>query len=334
MNDAAAADNDRLRIREISQIDFRNQMTADIRAGLTAEPKWLLPKYLYDDLGSELFEAICLLPEYYLTRAENEILEHYADEIVSELEGPVALLELGSGAATKTRNLIEALLRRQPRLEFIPIDISASALEESSSVLLQAYPELSISAYAGDYFSGLKALAGETIDGRVLAVFLGSNIGNFEPEEALKFLKAVRGVLRPGGCLLLGADLRKDRRVLELAYDDPLGVTSAFNLNLLQRLNREFDGDFDVRQFRHVAKYNEDVGRVEIYIESLRRQTVNLRSLDLRVRFTEGERVHSENSHKYDLDGLASMAAAAGFSVMRTWYDDARQFSSNLFVAI
>lgn len=334
MSESETSNHDELDFREVSHSDLHNQFRADVRAGLTAEPKWLLPKYLYDELGSQLFEAICLLPEYYLTRSENQILSRYADEIVGQLEGPIALLELGSGSATKTRNLIEALLRRQSELQFIPIDISASALEESSRVLLQSYERLSINALAGDYFSGLRALADETVEGRILALFLGSNIGNFEPDEALKFMRAVRGVLRPGGGLLLGADLRKDRNVLELAYDDPLGVTSAFSLNILNRLNREFRADFQVSGFRHVANYNEAAGRVEIFLESLRDQTVTLRELELTVRFKAGERVHTENSHKYNLEGLREMAAATGFRLERTWFDDASLFSSNLFVAV
>ncbi len=334
MSETGASNHDELELRALAQLDLQNQFRADVRAGLTADPKWLLPKYLYDELGSQLFEAICLLPEYYLTRSEEEILSRYADEIVGQLMGPITLLELGSGSATKTRNLIEALLRRQSGLQFIPIDISASALEESSRVLLQSYEGLRINALAGDYFSGLRALTDETVEGRILALFLGSNIGNFDPTEALEFLRAVRGVLRPGGGLLLGADLRKDPHVLELAYDDPLGVTSAFNLNMLNRLNREFDGDFDVRGFQHVAHYNEAAGRVEIYVESLHDQVVTLRGLELTVNFRSGERVHTENSHKYDLAGLSEMAAATGFTVERTWFDEAKLFSSNLFVAV
>lgn len=334
MSETEASNHDELELRALAQLDLQNQFRADVRAGLTAHPKWLLPKYLYDELGSQLFEAICLLPEYYLTRSEEEILNRYADEIVAQLEGPIALLELGSGSATKTRNLIEALLRRQSELQFIPIDISASALEESSRVLLQSYEGLSVNALAGDYFSGLRALKDETVEGRILALFLGSNIGNFEPKEALDFLRAVRGVLRPGGGLLLGADLRKEASVLELAYDDPLGVTSAFSLNMLNRLNREFDGDFEVRGFRHLAKYNEAEGRIEIYVESLRDQTVTLRGLDLTVTFRAGEKVHTENSHKYTIEGLRQMAATTGFKLERSWFDEANLFSSNLFVAV
>ena len=305
---------------------------ADVRAGLSSAPKHLFPKYFYDELGSKLFEAICLLPEYYLTRAENEILARHADEIVRSVAGHKTLLEMGSGSASKTRLIIEAVLRGQGGLRYVPVDISASALETSSRVLLQAYPTLSVTAYAGDYFDGLAALRKEE-RGRTLALFLGSNIGNFDPAEARNFLRALRGVLRPGDALLLGADLKKGRDVLEAAYDDALGLTAAFNLNLLARINAELGADFDPRAFRHKAAYNESAGRVELYLVSTREQSVALRALNTVVRFAEGERVHTENSYKYDLEDLSSLAADAGFERTRTWLDRREQFSSNLFMA-
>ncbi|HKR01679.1 MAG TPA: L-histidine N(alpha)-methyltransferase [Pyrinomonadaceae bacterium] len=324
----------RLVIHNLVREEARASFADEIRAGLSARPKHLYPKYFYDALGSQLFEAICLLPEYYLTRAENEILSRYADAIVNEVSAEkVTLLEMGSGSASKTRLLIEALLRRQGELLYIPVDISASALETSSRVLLQSYPALRIDAYASDYYDALRALKQEQRPGRTLALFLGSNIGNFDPEEAHTFLRALRGVLREGDALLLGADLRKEARVLEDAYDDPLGVTSSFNLNQLVRINRELGADFDLRAFRHRVIYNEAAGRVEVYIESLREQTVSIRRLGMEIRFAEGERIHTENSHKYDLEGLSELATATGYARARTWLDEREQFSSNLFVA-
>ena len=237
----------------------RAGLAEDVRRGLSSQPKRFLPKYFYDELGSQLFEAICLLPEYYLTRAENEILTRYADEIVAEVDGEITLMEMGSGSASKTRLIIEALLRKQRELLFIPVDISASALDSSSRILLQSYPQLSIEAYAGDYFAGLAEL-GKTTRARTLALFLGSNISNFDPPEALKFLRALRQVLHDGDAVLLGADLKKDREILEAAYNDALGVTAAFNLNVLARINRELGGNFDLRGFRHLAFYNEELG--------------------------------------------------------------------------
>jgi L-histidine Nalpha-methyltransferase len=326
---------DRLVIRNLIRADMRASFAEDVRAGLSASIKHLFPKYFYDELGSQLFEAICLLPEYYLTRAENEIFARYSDEIVSEVSAEkVSLIEMGSGSASKTRLIIEALLKRQSELLYIPVDISQTALETSSRVLLQSYPNLRIEAYSSDYYEGIRAL-GEPRPprGRCLALFLGSNIGNFDPEEARTFLRAMRRVLKVGDALLLGVDLRKQAELLEAAYDDTLGVTAAFNLNLLARINREFDGDFNLRDFRHQAIYNEELGRVEVYIVSLRAQVVRLRRLEMEIRFAEGERIHTESSYKYDLAGLSLLANETGYTRARTWLDEREQFSSNLFVA-
>jgi len=322
----------RLYIHNLVKRDPLAGLAEDVRKGLTAKPKRFLPKYFYDELGSQLFEAICLLPEYYLTRAENEILERYADEIAASVPGNKTLLEMGSGSASKTRLVIESLLRRQPDLLFIPVDISATALESSSRILLQSYPRLRIEAYAADYFAGLAELA-KKLRGRTLALFLGSNISNFEEDEALRFLRAMRTVLQSGDALLLGADLKKDPAVLEAAYNDALGVTSAFNLNVLARINRELGGTFDLRAFRHYAFFNESSSRIEIYIESLRNQKVRIEKLDLDVEFTAGELIHTENSHKYDLNSIAQLAKSTGFKCARTWFDSQERFSSNLLLA-
>src|SRR5436190_7017282 len=266
-SEVAQAREDRLFVHNLVKRDPIAGFAEDVRRGLTAEPKRFLPKYFYDELGSLLFEAICLLPEYYLTRAENEILTRFADEIVGSVGGHQTQIEMGSGSASNTRLIIEAALREQGDLLFMPVDISASALESRSRILLQSYPRLRIEAYAADYFAALSEL-GKKQRGRTLALFLGSNISNFDQEDALAFLRSLRTVLSPGDALLLGADLKKDRKILEAAYDDSLGVTSAFNLNVLARINRELDGDFDLRAFKHAATYNEALGRVEIYIES------------------------------------------------------------------
>ncbi len=311
----------------------RAGLAEDVRRGLSSHPKRFLPKYFYDELGSQLFEAICLLPEYYLTRAENEILTKYADEIVATLDGQITLIEMGSGSASKTRMIIEALLRKQQSLLFIPVDISASALDSSSRILLQSYPELRVDAYAGEYFAGLAELA-KTKRPRTLALFLGSNISNFDPDEALKFLRALRQVLQEGDAVLLGADLKKDRAVLEAAYNDALGVTAAFNLNVLARINRELGGNFDLRGFRHHAFYNEELGRVEIYIESTRAQTVSIKELEIEVAFGEGEQIHTENSYKFALSDIANLAAKTDFTRGRTWLDSEERFSSNLLLAV
>jgi dimethylhistidine N-methyltransferase len=207
-------------------------------------------------------------------------------------------------------------------------------------VLLQSYPALSVEAYASDYDTALAHLRAEAArDNEVerthtLALFLGSNVGNFDRAEAVAFLRHLRGVLRAGDALLLGADLKKDPVRLVAAYDDALGVTAAFNLNLLARINREFGADFDLRAFRHVARYDETHGRIELYLESRRAQAVHLPALDLAISFAADERLHTENSYKYDLAELDELAARTGFARTRTWLDEGGQFSSNLFVAV
>ena len=322
----------RLYIHNLVKRDPLANLADDVRKGLAVQPKRFLPKYFYDELGSQLFEAICLLPEYYLTRAENEIFKRYASEIVAAVDGQITLLEMGSGSASKTRLIIEAILQRQPHLVFMPVDISRSAIESSSRILLQSYPALTIDAYAADYFAGLAEL-GKKPRKRTLALFLGSNISNFDQEEALRFLRAMRSVLNKGDALLLGADLKKDPAILEAAYNDALGVTSAFNLNVLARINRELGGTFDLHNFKHLAFYNEPMGRIEIYIESLVAQTVRIEKLDLEVEFAAGELIHTENSYKYDLQGIARLAAETGFACARTWLDSQERFSSNLLLA-
>lgn len=305
----------------------------DVREGLSSDPKQLFPKYLYDALGSKLFEAICQVEEYYPTRAETEILARHSDEIVRSIPECQALIELGSGSAEKSRKVIEALLRNQPDLLYVPVDISPSALEESSHTLLQAYPTLRIEAYAADYYDGLAALT-PPAHGRVLVLFLGSNIGNFQKQDATSFLRAIRKVLRPGDALLLGADLKKDRETLERAYNDALGVTRSFILNQLARINREFEADFDLWAFGLRSAYNDREGRIDVYLESLREQSVTIPGLGLAIKLEAGERIHMENAYKYDLDELSRMAEETGFVRKQTWFDEAKRFSSNLFVAV
>lgn len=323
---------ERFVIHDLARHNGHVTFARDVREGLSSNPKQLFPKYLYDALGSKLFEAICQTPEYYPTRTESAILSQHADEIVKFLPGCQTLIELGSGSAEKTRSVIEALLRSQPALLFVPVDISASALEESSRGLLQMYPALRIEAYAADYFDGLAALK-PVEAGPVLMLFLGSNIGNFEKQAAAEFLRAIRNVLRAGDALLLGADLKKDRETLEAAYNDSLGVTRAFILNQLARINREFGADFDLRGFDLVSIYDESVGRIDVYLESLREQSVTIPALDLSLAFAAGERLHMENAYKYDREELSMMARQGGFDLTKTWMDEKKRFSSNLFVA-
>lgn len=326
----------RLVIHQSISSNDQSGFAEDVRAGLTATPKVLKPKYLYDALGSLLFEAICLLPEYYLTRAETEIFERRAAEIVAQLPSPITVVELGSGSSIKTRLLIEAILARQSKLSYQPIDISETILEQSARLLLDDYPGLRIIAHAADYTRGVASIARR--DGeKVLALFLGSNIGNYLPDEARELLRQIRGALRPGDGLLLGADLKKSRETLEAAYDDALGLTAAFSRNMLLRINRDLNADFDLEQFEHRAFFNEEQSRIEIHLVSLASQTVNIRGDDsqpaLQIEFQSGETIHSESSYKYDLEALAALAEQTGFTPSRVWFDSEGRFSCNFWLA-
>lgn len=323
----------RLRINHLLAPGNVNSFAADVRAGLTAQPKTLPPKYFYDALGSYLFEAICQLPEYYLTRAETEIFQQHATEIVAQLPHLTSLAEFGSGSAVKSRYLIAALLARQKILHYQPIDISPEILRQSAEALLESYAGLSITGYVCDYLQQMPALE-RRADGQVLVLFLGSNVGNYTLEEELALLKRMRQVMQPGDGLLLGADLRKAREVLEVAYDDALGVTASFNLNVLLRINRELGGNFDLKQFAHRAVFNEAQSRIEIYLVSRIAQTVRFDKPTFAVEFRAGETIHTENSYKYDARQLADLANAAGFAPARTWLDERSLFSSNLWLAV
>ena len=305
----------------------------DVRAGLTAQPKTLSCCYFYDAEGSQLFDEICQLDEYYLTRAEREILTAHSDELVNLLPGERTLVELGSGNAAKTRILLKAFLRRQPTLCYVPLDICSTVLEDSSRELLDEFPALEIVAVAAEYHEGLRHLH-EAGDLPKLILWLGSNVGNFHRPDAADFLRRVRETMSADDRLLVGIDLRKQRDVLERAYDDSRGVTAQFNLNLLTRINRELGGHFDLGKFRHRAIYDEDAGRVEMYLDSVCNQRVAIDRLDLTVALTAGEAIHTENSYKYSLEEILTLAASAGLQVERQWLDGAKRFSVNLLAPV
>jgi L-histidine N-alpha-methyltransferase len=304
----------------------------EVRAGLTARPKTLPTKYLYDDLGSALFEVICLLPEYYLTRAEASILRANARDIISAVGETVEIVELGSGTATKTRLLLDAALARQGALRYSPIDISRSALDETVAALNVEYPAITVEPMVTDYLDGLRRFSRNGVE-RTLVLFLGSNVGNFEPIEARRTLHAVRETLRRGDSLLMGADMKKDVTVIEAAYNDKLGVTAAFNKNLLLRINRELGGSFDLGAFRHAATYNAAEGRIEMHLVSDTAQDVAIAELGITVHFEPGESIHTESSYKYDESQLTALASATGFDVAKTWSDPEKTFTSNLLIA-
>jgi len=301
----------------------------DVLDGLSERPKWLLPLYFYDERGSKLFEEICRLPEYYITRTEHSILKANASEIISCSTGTMALVELGSGSSFKTRLLIEALLARQGSLRYFPIDISESIVMESARQLLQDYPRLRISAHVAEFDVGVHRMALETFDQKMV-LFLGSNLGNFDPQDAREFLLKIRRELGQRDYLLLGTDMQKDPAVLEAAYDDPKGVTAEFNLNLLRRINRELAGQFEVEDFSHVAFYNGEESRVEMHIRSNKTQDVYVGELQRSFSFVPGETIHTENSYKYSIDQVAEMSAEVGFKVVNRWEDDRGYFSLNL----
>ncbi|MDA1192636.1 MAG: L-histidine N(alpha)-methyltransferase [Candidatus Poribacteria bacterium] len=301
----------------------------DVRAGLAAHPKSLPCLYFYDHAGSLLFEKICSLPEYYPTRAERQILEAWAHELVASLHPDTVLVELGSGSAVKTAILIEAFLKKHGKLRYDPIDISRTMLEESAANLLQTHRGLEIVGVAGEYFHGLRHIK-ETDDRPKLVLFLGSNIGNMHRDEAASFLSQIRETTTDDDLLLIGIDLRKDRAVLEAAYDDAQGVTAQFNLNLLDRINRDFDADFDLDAFSHRAVYEDEIGRVEMHLVSERAQVVRIADLGLEVAFGEGEAMHTENSYKYSTDEIARLAERSGLTLLDQRFDAKRRFSLNL----
>jgi L-histidine Nalpha-methyltransferase len=319
----------------------RPTFAEDVRSGLSASPKTLPPKYFYDELGSRLFEAICVLPEYYATRAETEILAAHAGEIAAAVGRPPArlmrLIELGSGDSRKTRHLLDALLAGhlagQTELEYVPIDVAASVLERTAEDLLREYPGLSVAAYAADFWDALATLRTEPSPGRTLLVFLGSTIGNMAPEEQRSLFRAVRRVLAPGDAFLLGTDLRNPPEILIPAYDDPLGVTAAFDLNVLARINRELGGEFVLGDFRHLARYDSERHRIEMHLESRRDQRVRIGALAASFDFTRGETIFTESSYKFDPAQLARWGEELGLTRVETWYDARRRFGSHLFTA-
>lgn len=302
-------------------------LAEEVRAGLTAPSKSLPCRFLYDDEGSRLFEEICALPEYYVLRAEHEILSACASELANLMPSRLHVFELGSGSAFKTRLLLEALLDAH-QVTYVPVDISATALEQSTQALAVALPGLSFQPIHGEYEAGLRWL--EAAEGPKLLLWLGSNIGNLHRNDAGAFLRRVSKAMSFEDRLLLGVDLRKPASVLEPAYDDAEGVTAAFNKNLLTRINRELGGHFDLSTFRHMARYDEQLGRVEMRLVSNRAQRVRIDALGLDISFDDGEAIHTESSYKYSADELQAVTEAAGLKIERQWKDRGGRFSDLL----
>jgi L-histidine N-alpha-methyltransferase len=292
----------------------------DVAYYLAQTPRQLPSRYLYDELGSSLFEAICRLPWYHIARIEQRLLKAHAESILRQLKPLSTVVELGPGSGEKLITLMGACTERDVAVHLI--DVSAAALDKATNALA-ALPSLAVVAHQTTYDAGLSAIPRPSdASGRTLAVFLGSNIGNFDPPGVEAFLLGVRAALGAGGALLLGTDLVKPEPELLLAYDDPLGVTAAFNRNLLVRINRELGGDFDVNHFAHRAVWNAPAARIEMHLVSRQRQRVRVRAAPCDITFDAGEIIWTESSYKYGLDHLAPMLGRAGFGVIGQWSED------------
>jgi L-histidine Nalpha-methyltransferase len=298
---------------------------AEVYRGLTATPKTLAPWLFYDQRGSELFEAITELPEYYLTRTERAIFSEYGDAMLAAAAAPeLAVIELGAGTAAKTGVLLEAATRHCARVRYYPIDISGSALDEARRRIGALAPQVRVEACVADYTEDMSAIPATRC--RRLVLYIGSSIGNFEPAEAAGLLRSLRARLAPGDLLLMGVDHAKERSVLLRAYNDAAGITAEFNRNALVRVNRELGGGFRPGLFRHRAVWNERESRIEMHLESLIAQAVPIRELGLTVDFRRGESIHTENSYKFTPETAERLLERGGFAVRQSWTDAQRWF--------
>jgi dimethylhistidine N-methyltransferase len=329
MRNPAPGTSSRFEIIQPARTEPLDELAEEVARGLRSRPKRIPCRFFYDAVGSRIFEEICDLPEYYLTRAEDEILASRAAEIAALVPAGAELVELGSGSARKTSRLIRAMLQRSGRLRYVPIDISRAALEASADRLLETHQGLSIRAIAAEYVEGLDAL-GDTAAPARLVLFLGSNVGNLDRSGAAAFLRRIARRLSTEDRLVLGVDLRKGKDVLERAYGDARGVTARFNRNLLARLNAELGADFDAESFRHVSFYLEDEGRIEMHLESPSACRVRIARLGMEVELEAGERIHTEDSYKYSAAEIEALAAAAGLAVLEAWSDRERRFRVNV----
>jgi dimethylhistidine N-methyltransferase len=304
-----------------SQKTFAQELSHSIRQ----KQKAINPKFFYDQKGSQLFEKICTLPEYYLTRTEISILKQIDGKLQSHLDGNFRLVELGSGSSQKTRLLIDMLTRLQKYVEYFPIDIS-KILKTSSTVLQSDYKKLHITGIIDNYENGLEFV--KNYDNmKNLIVFLGSSFGNFDPENGISFLQKINSSMKKGDLFLVGLDLVKDKNVLYQAYNDSQGITAQFNLNILSRINSELGGNFDTSKFAHYAVYNENQNKIEIYLRSLAKQTVQIPNAELMLEIDDGELIHTENSYKYTISQIKQMFTITGYQIQAMWNDDNRYYS-------
>jgi dimethylhistidine N-methyltransferase len=325
----AAISNNRFQLHEMDVAVHRHSFAQDVARGLSAPQKWLPPKYFYDERGSQLYERICALPEYYLYRAEQEILSEFAAEIHAEI-GHLALVELGPGNARKTRYLLSAYEWAGRPFCYCPVDISREALADTANRLLREYHHVEIRAMHADFAGQPEVIEGLKLEKKAVA-FFGSSLGNFTPEESVEFLRRTAALLGPDDVFLLGIDLKKSPGILVPAYDDTQGVTAAFNLNVLHRINNELGGQFDPQAFEHVALYNIERGRIEMHLRSRCAQQVPIANIERVVSFRKDETIHTENSYKYTEDEISDLGYDANLVLHRSWFDARRYFLLALF---
>jgi dimethylhistidine N-methyltransferase len=320
-------------VRNARDLAAENEFASDVREGLRAPQKTIPPRYFYDAVGSALFEAITLLPEYGLTRAEERLLRRHADEMAQSLAPVSAVVELGSGSGRKTQQILSAIAKRQHVVPYFAIDVSSSSLE-SCCDLLRRVEGVRPRAVQSSYLEGLAKVREQLPrEGRILLLFLGSTIGNFAEDEMLSFLRRVRGHLRAGDVFMMGTDLVKSSTQLLAAYDDAAGITAAFNLNLLARINRELNGNFELRRFRHEARWVADQSRIEMHLVSKASQSVTIAGAKCEAFFEDGESIWTESSRKFLPSFLQSAATHAGFAVSGQWVDQEWPFAENLWIA-
>lgn len=300
----------------------------EISSSLIGNSKFISPKFFYDKKGSDLFEKICTLSEYYPTRTEINILKNLSIELPSYLDETFRLVELGSGTSVKTRLILDIFTSLQDTTEYFPIDIS-EILTESSEQLLKDYDGLHITGIIDTYEGGLEFLKNYD-DRKNLIIFLGSSFGNFSPNAGREFLKKINSTMKSGDLFLIGLDLIKDEQILESAYNDSLGVTAQFNLNVLSRINDELDADFNLDNFLHYSIYNKEDQRIEMYLKSLVRQSIIISKSDLLLNLEKNELIHTEYSHKYSLDQIRELLESVGFKINHIWLDDKKYFSLTL----
>jgi dimethylhistidine N-methyltransferase len=320
-------------MESVGMSDERSEFAKAVQQGLAKKSGKSLPcKFIYDAQGSKIFEEISTISDYYPTQAELSIIADRSGEIAALCGPRVSVVELGSGSSTKTRAILDALVKSGADLAYFPIDISAAALQTATAALKKDYPQLKLRPIEDEYERALPKVDGQDYDTN-LVLWLGTSIGNLEPDEAEALLRLIHRTFASKGVIIVGADLKKDRGVLERAYNDPGGVTARFNLNLLQRINREFGGHFDLSAFEHLAFYNEDAGRIEMHILSRRAQTVPIDMLGISVDFAQGETIHTENSYKFSKDDIGKLADRSGFRLDRHWRDGRGLYSVNVLGA-